>query len=82
MDLYHLLLHMTVINIVIYLVLLILFVYFRDGLIRFHLRILRLADKHKGDLEKMLLLWMGRYKLLILFFNIVPLLAIHLHFMK
>ena len=36
----------------------------------------------KGDLEKMLLLWMGRYKLLILFFNIVPLLAIHLHFMK
>lgn len=82
MDLYYLLLNMTVINIVIYLILYILIVYFREGLVRFHLRLLKIGDKHKGDFEIMLLKWMGKYKLLILFFNIVPLIAVYLNLLK
>lgn len=82
MDLYYLLLNMAVINIVIYLILYILIVYFKEGLVRFHLRLLKLGDKHKGDFEIMLLKWMGKYKLLILFFNIVPLIAVYLNLLK
>ena len=46
--------------------------------IGFHIRILKLKDTSKDELELLSLRVMGRYKVLILIFNLVPLLALHL----
>ena len=81
MDLINLstfLMYMTGINVGVYVILLILFVYFRNGFVKLHLRMLRIADKHKSDIEKLLLGWIARYELLIIVFNIVPLISVYL----
>lgn len=77
-QLYSFLLYMTVINIVIYLILSVLYIYFRNTFIKLHLRILKFGDKHKGEFESLLLSWLSKYKLLIFMFNIVPLISVYL----
>ena len=81
MDLVNLstfLMYMTGINVGIYIILLVLFIYFRKRLVKFYLKRLKLADKFKGEFEKLLLGWIARYELLIIVFNIVPLIALKL----
>lgn len=70
--------YMTGINILLYVVIMVLIRNYGKKFIGFHIRFLKLKDTSKDELELLSLRVMGRYKVLILIFNLVPLLALHL----
>ena len=68
--------YMTGINLIIYLISLFSFIHFRKGILKFYLSIMNKTMKEVGDFEMIVLGRLGQYELLILVFNIMPLIAL------
>ena len=74
----HFFMCMTVINIIIYFINLILIKRYKKTFLGLHVRLLKLDKKQEDELDLIALRLLGRYKILIVVFNIVPLMALHL----
>lgn len=72
------LLYLSVINIIFYVLVVLMIIYFKDRFVDLHLRIFGIAKKNKEEFVKLCYLWIGRYKSMIIFFNIMPLIALKL----
>ena len=70
------LMYMTTINIIIYLISLLSFIYCRKTLLSCYKGTVQPSKKDLNHFEILVLHWIARYELLILFFNIIPLIAI------
>lgn len=78
MNLTVFLLNIFYINIIIYILVLLSYIYLKDILIKRYLNIHHLPKKDAGNVKMRFLGWIGQYELYMLVFNIVPLIALGL----
>lgn len=64
------------VNIALYIIMLITMVYFKRPLTSATLHLFRMSNKKSGFIEELALEYLARFETLVIFFNIVPLIAL------